>query len=178
MSEVSFNPLYNFFPLPTADPSLNDAMRQIDDSLRFLYENSSASPGGVVTQLGDLADVDLAGLQDQDFLQYDAGSGEWIRTAIVPGGSLGSLSDVTITAPRNLQALKYNGAQWVNVGPVNLAFSYNPNGSLAGVDGSNVNVDFSYNADGSVQSIDNQVDTLAFAYNPDGSLDSITVTPS
>lgn len=177
MSE-SFNPIYSFFPLPDQPPEINDVMRQIDDSLRFLYDNSGASPGGVTTELGDLSDVDLTGLQDDDFLQYDLASDTWQRSAIAPGGDLNGLSDVTITTPRNLQRLQYNGAQWVNLGPVDLAFSYNPNGSLAGIDGSNVNVDFAYNADGSVNTIDNQVDILTFGYNPDGSLDALTVSPS
>jgi len=34
--------------------------------------------------LSDLTDVDLAGLQDGDFLQYDNASGDWLAAQIPP----------------------------------------------------------------------------------------------
>lgn len=45
--------------------------------------------GGGATELDDLDDVDLTGLADGDFLQYDSGSGLWLPVDAPGGGSSG-----------------------------------------------------------------------------------------
>ncbi len=48
-----FNPLYNYLPLSEDTPELNEALRQIDDSLRFLLEElrmSRANPPYIPAQ--------------------------------------------------------------------------------------------------------------------------------
>lgn len=173
---TGFTPLYNFTPIERVDPDTNEALRQIDDSLRFIFQNIAAGGGGV-QQLDDLLDVALTNPQEGDFLLYDSASGEWQNSASssIPV-NLDDLTDVSITTPRKEEKLWFNGALWINRGPENLTFSY-ASGQLAGIDGADTNIDFAYNLDGTLNTVDNQTDILTFGYTS-GQLTSITVSPS
>jgi len=175
---VSFNPLYNWVPLPDSDPSLNDAMRQIDDSLRFLLETSGSTPGPVATELNDLNDTEVPSPNDNDLLSWDQATAKWINIPApnVIVDELNDLNDVTITSPEKEQILKYTGAQWVNLGPVDLTFGYTT-GKLTAIDGSDINIDLAYNPDGTLDTIDNQTKILTAGYTS-GQLSSLTVTNS
>jgi len=66
-------------------------------------------PGGSgADDLGDLNDVDLSTLVNNDVLQYDGT--KWVNTQL----PLDELSDVTLTSNKISQSLLYNGTAWVN----------------------------------------------------------------
>lgn len=172
---TDFNPLYNFNPVE-AGADLNEALRQIDDAMKYIYQNIAVGGGGVQI-LSDLLDVDVSSPADGDFLVYDLASGEWQNTpsSAVPT-ELDDLTDVTITTPRKEEKLWFDGAQWINRGPEDLTFAYT-SGQLTGVNGPTTNIDFAYNMDGTLNTVDNQTDILTFGYSA-GQLSSITVSPS
>ena len=62
-------------------------------------------------QLSQLIDVTIAGLADDQFLQYNAGNGKWENTTL----SLGLISDVNLAGIADGNALVYdaNANQWV-----------------------------------------------------------------
>ena len=174
---MSFNPLYAFFPIPDVLPELNEALRQIDDSLRFLEENGVGGGGGGATDLDGLTDVTIAAPSNLQGLIYNSGSGQWENASIAGPvlTVLDDLADVSITAVESQQTLRYNGAEWVNVGPVDLAFTYNVSDQLTDIVGAGIDVDFTYNLDGTLNTVDNQTKVLTFGYSS-GLLSSITVT--
>ncbi len=92
-----------------------------DEDLYYHYDGSSWD----VWNLNDLGDVTLTGpLQDNDFLLYDAASGQWVDVdqATVAGllsssSTLNDISDVTITGPvADNEVLAYDTAtgEWIN----------------------------------------------------------------
>jgi len=173
MSEA-YNPLYDFRPIPSLDADANEAMRQIDDSLQFIYQNIAVGGGGVQL-LDDLLDVDLTNVQDGDRLEYDSVSGTWQNTAGGVVASLNDLSDVTISSPRKEEILKYNGAIWENVGPEDLTFVY-VGANLTEINGATTNIDLAYTGH-QLDTLDDQTDIYTFNYTGNR-LTSITVAPS
>ena len=175
---MTVTPLYNFFPFEAWGPELNDVLRQIDDSLRYLLENSAVGGTLPAIALDDLSDVNAGLPADNDYLRWDQATSRWINEAVAPGpvNVLDDLTDVTISGVEAEQRLKYNGAQWVNVGPVDLTFSYTGD-QLTGVDGAGINIDFTYNGDGSLNTIDNQTKILTAGYSS-GRLATLTVSNS
>lgn len=62
----------------------------------------------------ELSDVDTSGTKDDGYtLVYNQSNGKWVPAAPF-GGSLGSLSNVTITSPAEGQVLKFTGQKWEN----------------------------------------------------------------
>ena len=44
--------------------------------------------GGAITSIGDIGDVQITGVDDNHFLQYDSTSGIWINVGVAPGGGV------------------------------------------------------------------------------------------
>lgn len=67
-----------------------------------------------VSALNDLSDVDTTGTKNDGYiLTYNQSNSTWVPAAPF-GGSLGSLSNVTITSPAEGQVLKFTGQKWEN----------------------------------------------------------------
>jgi len=62
--------------------------------------------------LGNLSDVDLAGLTNGFILEYNSVSGNW--EAVANTSTVAGLSDVTITSVASGEVLKWSGSAWVN----------------------------------------------------------------
>ena len=64
-------------------------------------------------QLGDLSDVDVTGVTDNQILSYDAATGNWIPAADAGGPDvLDDLSDVDTGEPEDNQMLAYQQGTW------------------------------------------------------------------
>lgn len=176
-------PFFNWLPLADLTEEqvaqVNEYFKQIDDSLRWLFENSPAG-GGDIGSLDDLADVEIDTPLDLQFLQYDFADGQWENRTIALGGAseLDDLSDVVIASPRRLDHLRFDGVEWLNQGAESLTYSYNADKSILGIDGNSVNLDFTYNGDGSIDTMDDQTNIFTYAYLGDGRIDTITVSAS
>lgn len=76
-----------------------------------LSVNTNGAPAGI----GNLTDVTLTNLSDNEILSYDSASGKWINEAPSSGVStLDALTDTTITDNSAGEILKWNGSAWVN----------------------------------------------------------------
>jgi len=72
--------------------------------------------------LNAITDVDAASPSDNDILQFDTASGDWVAgptTGIVGGATLGDLGDVTLTGVADQELLTYNSGtgDWENAAP-------------------------------------------------------------
>ena len=64
-------------------------------------------------QLGDLSDVDVTGVTDNQILSYDAATGNWIPAADAGGPDiLDDLSDVDVGEPAENQMIAYQQGTW------------------------------------------------------------------
>jgi hypothetical protein len=66
---------------------------------------------------GNISDVQISSVSNNQVLQYNSTSGKWVNSALALGnGYLSGLSDVTINSMVDGQFLKYNGtsAKWYN----------------------------------------------------------------
>lgn len=170
---MSDRPLYSFLPLLEADAELNEALREIADSLRAL---DGVGGGGGAVSLTDLVDVTITAPVTNEALVYNGTI--WENQTLAGGGgpiAFDDLTDVSVPAPNQEDRLVYRGGQWVNVGPVSLAFTYNGSDQLTNVAGSGVDIDFTYNLDGTLNTVFNQTNTLTFGYTG-GLLTSIGVS--
>jgi hypothetical protein len=87
-----------------------------DTTTKLVYVGDGVTAGGVAIDrdsslgfpLGDLSDIDLNNLAEDDILRYDGTN--WVNSEL----SLNSLDAVTITAPANNDIIKFNGTNWVN----------------------------------------------------------------
>ena len=65
--------------------------------------------------IGDLSDVDVTGVSNNDVLVYNSTSGNWeAGTSPAPSIALNDLTDVTITGAATGEVLRYDGANWVD----------------------------------------------------------------
>jgi hypothetical protein len=87
-----------------------------DTTTKLVYVGDGVTAGGIAIDqdsspdfpLGDLSDIDLDNLAEDDILRYDGTN--WVNSEL----SLNSLDAVTITAPANNDIIKFNGTGWVN----------------------------------------------------------------
>ena len=105
MSEANFAPLYQFLPITDAEPQLNEAMREIADSLQFLYGNSPAAAGGgsgeafgqFKTSGGSGGPLDATVFSEEIFIEPGTG----VAITLTPGAANANV--VTIAAdPANI----------------------------------------------------------------------------
>lgn len=102
-----------------SSPSSGDQWYNTDDGRTYIYFTDTGgssqwadqSPQAPAAQnLGDLGDVDTAGVTDGQVIVYQ--SGTW--QAGDAAASLSDLTDTTITSPAANEILQYNGTSWVN----------------------------------------------------------------
>lgn len=79
-------------------------------------------------------------------------------------------------APKGVIDDQIQGIIEDELAPESLAFTYNLDGTVDGIDGATTNLDFAYNLDGSVDTIDDQSVLRTFSYNPDGTVSDITIS--
>ena len=100
-----------------------------DTQQKLVYVGDGVTAGGIAIDqdsspnfpLGDLRDVVLTTVAEDDILRYDGT--DWVNSEL----SLNSLDAVTVTAPANNDIIKFNGTAWVNSG---LSFSTLPGVNL------------------------------------------------
>ena len=67
-------------------------------------------------QLGDLSDVNVTGVTDNQILSYDAASDTWVPAADAGGAEvLDDLSDVDASQPEDNQMLAYQQGEWTTI---------------------------------------------------------------
>lgn len=92
-----------------------DGVLYYKDNSNTVQSISGSGGGGGATTLDGLTDVTITSVVNNDILQYDSATGEWINA---PAGSvttpLGGLSDVTISNPNESQFIYYDGTEWKN----------------------------------------------------------------
>ena len=62
--------------------------------------------------------------------------------------------------------------------PETLTFTYNGDGTVAGINGATTDLDFTYNGDKTVNTIDDQTFIKTFSYNPDKTVSDISISAS
>ena len=78
------------------------------------FEIAQGSPITGVT-LGELSDVEIAGVTNDQILSYDSASNTWVPATDAGGvTTLEALTDVIISNPEDGEFLKYDGGEWVN----------------------------------------------------------------
>ena len=78
------------------------------------FEIAQGSPITGVT-LGELSDVEIAGVTDNQVLSYDSATNTWVPATDAGGAEdLNDLTDVIISAPESGEFFRYDGGEWVN----------------------------------------------------------------
>ncbi len=111
------------------------------------------------------AAVEDVGVQPGNVVQLNASGG----LPAVDGSQLTGI--VGLEGPQGPPGLDGAGAS----PPETLTFTYNPDGTVLGIDGATTDLDFTYSS-GLVSTIDDQTNLKTFAYNGSNQLISITVS--
>lgn len=112
------------FAIADAEHPAGGSFTLNQDTSATIYLPASTGEGGTtyienpfdISQhsITELSDVDTSGTKDDGYtLVYNQSNGKWVPAAPF-GGSLGSLSNVTITSPAEGQVLKFTGQKWEN----------------------------------------------------------------
>lgn len=98
----------------------NDPINERDAATKEYVDGAIAAipppppPEEGITQLVQLTDVSVSGVQDGQVISWDAAASRWRNRDA--GGALALLSDVGLTTPTVGQLLTFNGTRWVNGG--------------------------------------------------------------
>ena len=114
---------------PTLDTldSVDTSGAGIGDGLVYDGAQWVASPSsGGASIVGDLLDVTLTGLTDEDLLQYNSGTGDWenVAASSVGATTLAALTDTSVAGEVTGQILMWTGADWSNLSAATMAGSY------------------------------------------------------
>jgi len=88
----------------------------VDNSVLSCDSSTSTGLTWKLLDVDDLNNVTITNVTNNQVLQYDASTGQWINAAIHVSSSLSGLTDVTLTNLTNKNLLVYNSAslKWVN----------------------------------------------------------------
>ena len=113
-------------------------------TFRIKRDNITIAAGTPVTgaKLGDLSDVDVAGVSDGQFIKYVAAQQEWQAADSAGSTTLAALTDVNITGLGNKDVINYNSTtgKWEPVDFLNVLYTNLKTGVSTTInDGANTN---------------------------------------
>jgi hypothetical protein len=74
--------------------------------------HDGSSDDGAKIPFADIAEVNISGIANQQYLRYNSATGKWENYTFTY--TLDDLSDVLIAAPATREGIYYNGASWQN----------------------------------------------------------------